>query len=91
MKLRPLFSNVIVKVSEREETTESGVIIPDTVSADRPQHGVVESVGPGKEKPVCVSAGDEIVFKKYSPDEVKIGEEKFLLLAEEDILAVVEE
>ena len=96
MQLRPLGDRVIVKASTKEEVTKSGIILPDTVDKERPEQGTVISVGPGKvldngsRAPMNVKAGDKVVFKKYSPDEVKLENEEFLVIAESDIMAVVE-
>lgn len=87
MKLRPLFDQVLVTVKEKDEKTESGLVIPDSVSMDRPQIGTVQSIGPDAEG---VKVNDEIVFKRFSPDEVKIEEKTYYLLANKDVLAVVE-
>lgn len=84
--LQPLFDNIIVSVDKRQEQTEGGLFIPDMVSEDRPQKGKVLSVG---QEVQIVREGDEVVFKKYSPDEVKIGEETVLILKEEDVIALV--
>ena len=96
MQLRPLGDRVIVKASSKEEMTKSGIILPDTVDKERPEQGTVISVGPGKmldsgsRAPMNVKVGDKIVFKKYSPDEVKLENEEFLVIAESDIMAVIE-
>lgn len=96
MQLRPLGDRVIVKPAAKEEMTKTGIILPDTASKERPEQGEVVSVGPGRllengsRAPMNVKIGDVIVFKKYSPDEVKIGDAEYLVLSEAEILAVVE-
>ncbi len=96
MKLRPLGSRVIVKPASKEEVTKSGIILPDTVSKERPEQGDVIEVGPGMllengtRQAMSVKVGDSIMFKKYSPDEIKIDDEEYLVLDEKDILAVLE-
>jgi chaperonin GroES len=96
MNLRPLNDRLIVKALPKEEVTKSGIIIPDTVDKERPEQGEVIAVGPGKLKdngeraPMSIKAGDKVMFKKYAPDEVKLGEDEYLVLSEYDILAVVE-
>lgn len=96
MKLKPLHDNVVVKPSSVEEMTKSGIVLPETASKERPERGEVIAVGPGKTlengktNPLNVKIGDKVVFKKYSPDEIKIDDEKFLLLNESDILAILE-
>lgn len=96
MKLRPLGDRVVVKPVAKEEMTKAGIILPDTVDKERPEQGEVIAIGPGRlldsgaRSPVSLKVGDKIVFKKYSPDEVKVGEEEFLVIAESDVMAVVE-
>lgn len=95
MNLRPLGDRVIVRASTKEEKTASGIILPDTVDKERPEQGEVIAVGPGRMEsgervPMEVNVGDIVVFKKYAPDEVKIGDEEFLVLSESDIMAVTE-
>ena len=96
MKLRPLGDRLIVKPAAKEEMSKGGIILPDTVSKERPEQGEVVEIGPGKvlengsRAPMNVKVGDKIVFKKYSPDEVKIDEVEYLVLAESDVMAVIE-
>ena len=94
MKLRPLGDRVIVKPSEGEEKTKSGLVIPDTAK-EKPQEGEIIAVGPGrfedgKYVPMEVKEGDTIIYSKYGGTEVKIEEEEHLILSERDILAVIE-
>jgi chaperonin GroES len=94
-KLRPLADRVVVKILESEEKTKGGIFLPDTAK-EKPQQAKVIAVGPGKtledgkKSPVDVKAGDTVLFAKYSGTEVKIDGEEFLVIAEKDILAVVE-
>jgi len=94
MALMPLNDHVIVKAVE-EEKTVSGIILPETADKEKPERGEVVAIGPGKlsengsRAPMSVKPGDIVLFKKYSPDEVKVGKEEFLVIREEDILAVV--
>lgn len=96
MNLRPLGDRVVVKPLSQEEVTKSGIIMPATVDKERPERGEVIAIGPGKVldngsfAPVGVKVGDKIVFKKYSPDEVKIDKEDYLVISESDIMAVIE-
>jgi chaperonin GroES len=96
MNLRPLNDRLIVKALPKEEVTKSGIILPDTMDKEKPEQGEVIAVGPGKLKddgnrvPMSVKAGDKIMFKQYAPDEIKIENEKYLVLSEYDILAVVD-
>ncbi len=93
----PLGDRVLVRPMSIEETNKRetfGIIIPDTVSKEMPEQGEVLAVGPGKFEdgkrvPVSVKKGDRVVFSKYAYEEVKIGEEKYYILKEENILAVI--
>jgi chaperonin GroES len=96
MKIRPLHDRVLVKRLENEEkTSPGGIIIPDTAK-EKPQEGEVVAVGPGKTKddgsvsPMNVKAGDRILFGKYSGTDVKIDDEDYLIMREDDILGVLE-
>lgn len=96
MQLRPLGDRVIVKPAAKEEMTKAGIILPDTVDKERPEQGEVTAVGSGRlldngtRAAMSVKTGDKVVFKKYSPDEVKIGDEEFLVISESDIMAVID-
>jgi chaperonin GroES len=76
----------LVRVPDEKKETDGGITIPDTHSADRPQRGTVIARG---EDCLTVQVGDEVVFRKYSPDVVEIDSEKFWLLAEKDVIAVI--
>ncbi len=94
MKLKPLGDRVIVKPGEGEETTASGLVIPDTAK-EKPQEGKVLAVGPGRFEdgklvPMGVKEGDKIIYSKYGGTEVKVEGEECLILSERDILAVFE-
>ncbi|TSC55470.1 MAG: chaperonin GroES [Parcubacteria group bacterium Gr01-1014_18] len=94
--LKPLGNHVIVKPMSANELSKSGIILPDTASKDRPEKGEIIAVGPGKMlengnlSKMSVSVGQKVVFKKHSPDEVKVGDEEYLVISESDILAVLE-
>jgi chaperonin GroES len=96
MKLKPLNANVVVKPATSEEVTKSGIVLPDTIDKERPEKGEVIAVGDGKlmddgkRAPMSVKAGDKVMFKKYSPDEIKVDGEEYLVINESDILAVIE-
>ena len=96
MKLRPLFNNVIVKPAPKEEVTKSGIVLPETMDKEKPEQGEVVAVGTGKlldngqTAPMTVKVGDKVMFKKYSPDEVKVDGEEYLVLSESDIIAVID-
>src|SRR6266705_1555892 len=93
MNLKPLGDRVIVEVLEEEESTVSGIVLPDT-AREKPQRGKVMAVGPGRYEdghlvPLDVKKGDEVVFSKYGGTEVKVGGEEYLILRESDIVAKV--
>ena len=94
-KFRPLHDRLLVKRMEEEEERRGGIIIPDTAK-EKPQQGKVMAVGTGKvteegkKLPLEVKAGDRILFGKYSGSEVKIDDEEYLILREEDILGILD-
>ena len=94
MNLQPLGDRLIVEVLEEEETTVSGIVLPDTAK-EKPQRGRVLAVGPGARDdkgeivPMEVAEGDEIIFSKYGGTEVKLGSDDVLILRESDVLAKV--
>jgi len=96
MTLKPLFNNVVIKPLKAAETTKSGIVLPDTVDKEKPEKGEVVAVGSGKvldngqTQAMSVKVGDQVVFKKYSPDEVKIDNQEYLVLNESDIIAIIE-
>ncbi|PKM87821.1 co-chaperone GroES [Candidatus Falkowbacteria bacterium HGW-Falkowbacteria-2] len=96
MKLRPLSNHVIVKAAAQEEMTKSGIVLPGSAENERPEKGEIIAVGPGKQlengqlAPMNVKIGDQVVFKKYSPDEIKIDGEEYLILEESDIVAIID-
>jgi len=90
----PLNDHLVIK-AVTEQKTAGGIILPETADKEKPEQGEVIAVGPGKplesgsRAPMSVKVGDIVVFKKYSPDEVKIGKEEYLVISESDVLAVV--
>src|SRR4051812_3650699 len=93
MKLKPLGDRLIVKAVEEEETTASGLVLPDTAK-EKPQKGKVIAVGDGrwddegeKRIPLDVSEGDEVLYSKYGGTEIKVEGEELLVLRESDVLA----
>lgn len=94
MKIRPLHDRILIERME-EEVKKGGIIIPDTAK-EKPQQGKVIAVGPGRVDdkgeriPMDVKKGDIILFGKYSGNEIRIGEEEYLIIREEDVLGVVE-
>jgi chaperonin GroES len=94
MDLKPLGDRLIVEVLDEEETTVSGIVLPDTAK-EKPQRGRVLAVGPGRYEegklvPIDVRVNDEIIFSKYGGTEVKLGADEYLILRESDVLAKVE-
>ena len=94
MKLKPLFDKVVLKMTEAEETTASGIIL-SAASKEKPQIAEVVAVGPGgivdgKEVVMTVKVGDKVITSKYSGTEVKFGSEEYIVVKQNDILAIVE-
>ena len=96
MKLKPLGDRLIVKAVEEEETTASGIVLPDTAK-EKPQRGEVIAVGDGrydddgeKRIPLDVQTGDTVLYSKYGGTEIKVEGEDLLVLRESDVLAKVE-
>lgn len=87
MKIKPLGERIVVKPLEQEEKTEGGIYLPDTASKDKPQRGEVIAVGPDFKG---VKKGDKVIFAKYGGTEIKIGEEEYLILGVDDVLAIAE-
>ena len=95
MKLQPLADRLIVEALEEEESTESGIVLPDTAK-EKPQRGRVLAVGPGARNQdtgeyiqMDVAEGDEVIFSKYGGTEIKLGSDDVLILRESDLLAKV--
>ena len=96
VKLQPLGDRVVVQPADREETTKSGIVIPDTAK-EKPQRGTIVAVGAGRRDddgdriPMDVQVGDSVLFAKYAGTEFKHEESEYLILSEKDILAKVED
>ena len=89
MKLVPLGDRVVLKQLAAEETTKSGIVLPGQ-EKEKPQQAEVIAVGPGTEEvKMEVAVGDKIIYSKYSGTEVKLDEEKYIIVKQEDILAVI--
>jgi chaperonin GroES len=95
MKVQPMSDHLLLEPL-REEKKRGGIILPDTVDKERPEKGKVIATGPGKldkdgkRVPVQVKKGQIVLFKKYSPDEIKVDDKEYLIVKEEDILAIVD-
>ena len=96
MKIKPLADRVVVQRIEEEEEKKGGIIIPDTAK-ERPQKGKVIAVGPGRlndkgeRMPMEVKEGDLVLFSKYAGTEVKVGDDEYLVMREDEILAILED
>ena len=93
VSLQPLEDRIVVKPSEGEEMTASGLVIPDTAK-EKPQEGEVLAVGPGRFEdgnrvPLDVKVGDKVIYSKYGGTEVKVGGDELLVLSARDVLAIV--
>jgi chaperonin GroES len=94
MDLQPLGDRIIVEILDEEETTVSGIVLPDTAK-EKPQRGKVLAVGPGNRNEdgdyikMDVAEGDEVIFSKYGGTEIKVGTDDVLILRESDVLAKV--
>lgn len=97
INIKPLGDRVLVEpLDGGSEKTESGIIIPDTVSKEKSEQGRVVAVGPGRRTddgkvlPLAVKKGQKILFSKYGPDEVKVDDQEFFIISESNILAIIE-
>ncbi len=95
INIKPLEDRIVVKQVEAEQTTASGLVIPDTAK-EKPQEGEVVAVGPGRfnedgdeRVPMDVSVGDKVIYSKYGGTEIKFGGEELLILSARDVLAIV--
>jgi chaperonin GroES len=94
VNIKPLEDRIVVTVLESEQTTASGIVIPDTAK-EKPQEGTVLAVGPGRFEngqrlPLDIQEGDTVIFSKYGGTEIKFGADEYLILSARDVLAVVQ-
>ena len=93
--IQPLADKVLIKPTPKEEVTASGIVLPDTVSKERPQMGEILAVGPGLVTPEGklieprVKVGQKVYFTKYGPTEIKVENDELLIVEEKDILAII--
>jgi chaperonin GroES len=93
--VKPLGDRVFIKISQAEERTEGGIFLPDTAK-EKPQVGEVVNIGAGKRnddgsyQPLDVKAGDRVLYSKYAGTDIKLGQENYVLVREQDILAIVD-
>lgn len=85
--IRPLRDNVFIKLIKKDIRTKSGIVLPETASEDKPQEGKIIAIGDSKE--IKVKSGQIVIFAKYSGTEIKINNEDYLLIKNEDLLAIV--
>ncbi len=96
MKVKPLGDRVIIKPISEDITSKAGIVLPETVEKERAEKGEVMAVGPGRLLdngqlvPMSVKVGDKVMFKKYSPDEIKVDNEEYLVISDDDIFVVFE-
>lgn len=96
MNLKPLADYLIIKPLSDETTTKSGIVLPDTIDKEKPEKGEVMAMGPGKLldngnlAPMNVKVGDKVMFRKYSPDEIKVDGEEYLVIRESDVMLIIE-
>jgi len=94
MELKPLSDRVVIKPKPREETTRTGIVLPDTAK-EKPQEGTVVAAGPGRvtedgnRVPLDIKVGDTVLYAKYAGTEYKLDSEELLILRESDVLAIV--
>ncbi len=95
MNLKPLNDRVIVKPQEAVEMSKGGIILPDTASKEKPMEGIITAVGPGKlsktgeRVALEVKKDDRVIFSKYAGTEIKVDNEEYLIMREDDILAII--
>ena len=94
VSIKPLEDRIVIKSLEAEQTTASGLVIPDTAK-EKPQEGEVVAIGPGRiddngnRVPLDVNVGDRVIFSKYGGTEIKHGGQEYLILSARDVLAIV--
>lgn len=94
MNLRPLGDRIVIKPVDRDEKTKGGIVIPDT-AREQPQEGMVEALGQGRllddgnRIPIAVKVGDKVLYAKYAGTEFKPDDTAYLIIAEQDVLAVI--
>ena len=96
MKIKPLSDHILIEPIKEEEETESGILLPQTAEKERPEQGKVIATGPGRKTSsgkiifLEVKPGDKVLFTKYGPNEIKVGNKEYLIARQEDILAIIE-
>jgi len=96
MNIKPLSDHILIEPMPKEEKTKTGILLPDTAEKERPEQGKVIAVGPGRKTAsgkiisLEIKEGDKVLFTKYGPNEIKVGDKEYLIAKEEDILAIIE-
>jgi len=96
MKIKPLSDHILIEPTKQEEKTKTGILLPETAEKERPEQGIVIATGPGRKTssgkiiPIEVKAGQKVLFTKYGPNEIKVGDKEYLIAKEEDILAILD-
>ncbi len=96
MKLKPISDHIIIEPLKEEEKTKGGIFLPQSAEKEKPEQGTVVAVGPGKidssgkKIPMEVKEGDKVIFTKYGPQEIKVGNKEYLIASQDDILAIIE-
>ena len=96
MKIKPLSDHIVIEPISQEEKTKTGIFLPQTAEKEKPEQGKVIAVGSGRRlssgkiMPLEIKVGDVILFTKYGPNEIKVGEKEYLIAKQEDILAILE-
>ena len=96
MTIKPLSDHILIEPIKEEEKTKAGIFLPETVSKEKSEQGMVIATGPGKKTdegkiiPLSVKPGDKVLFQKYGPSEIKVDGKEYLIAKEEDILAIIE-
>jgi chaperonin GroES len=88
IQVKPLGENVLIKPVKSNKKTEAGIYLPDSASQERPQEGIVMAIGDNKE--IKVKKNQKVIFNRYGGTEVKISDEEYLIVKNEDILAILE-
>lgn len=97
VNVKPLGDRVVIKVDDREAKTASGIIIPDNAGKEKPEQGTIVAVGPGEKlengerSKLEVKVGDKVLFSKYTPEEITVDNEKYLIVKESNLLAIISE
>jgi chaperonin GroES len=88
IQVKPLGENVLIKPVKSDKKTEAGIYLPETATQERPQEGIVITTGDGKD--MKIKKNQKVIFNRYGGTEIKIAEEEYLIVKNEDILAIVE-